>query len=474
MTDDELNRYLNRLKLSDRGRSYIRTVRSSPPSRRVRCPGNNVVSYFRSLKMGFTLTLESHHNELAAAYEFEHTSNVLAFFDQPEPITLRYRSKSGQPKGHRHTPNFLVLEKDAAGWVEVKQESALAKRADANPEFFVQEASGTWRCPPAEEVAHNYGFFYRIRSSSQFDPNYIQNFTFLSQYLRTDCPEVPGAIKGMILDLVKQKPGIRLDMLRESCGLETLDAVWILLAKNELYIDLRALPLADVGRVCVFGGEETARAFALTSSPRNMLPALDPRNPHTDHKQVAASEIPPCSCPSDAHSEFRNPDFTDKQLGHQTSSPSLQSESASLEHCLLQKDEAKRIFMRATEPELAIANRRLELLRDPQRAREEAVPERTLYRYRAAYRKAEQLLGQGYLGLLPRTLDRGNRTRKLSDRVLHAFEDVFKNEYCTPKRKNKRAAYGSLVLACDKRGIPPPSYSWFADAINRKNQHAIP
>ena len=173
MTDEELNRYLDRLKVSELGRNYIRTVRSSPPSRRVRCLWNNVVCRFPSLKMGITLSLES-QNELAAVYEFEHASNVLAFFEQPEPITLRYRSKSGRPKGHRHTPDFLVLREDAVGWVEVKEESLLAKRADATPELFVREASGTWRCPPAEEVAHAYSFLYQVRSCLQFNQDYIR------------------------------------------------------------------------------------------------------------------------------------------------------------------------------------------------------------------------------------------------------------------------------------------------------------
>ena len=61
----ELARLCDRLGLSGEVRAIIETIRSSPPTRRVRSMAGNVSVRYPSRKMGVTIQAESHRVELA-------------------------------------------------------------------------------------------------------------------------------------------------------------------------------------------------------------------------------------------------------------------------------------------------------------------------------------------------------------------------------------------------------------------------
>src|SRR5438105_957868 len=89
----ELARLCERLGLSGEARAIVETIRSSPPTRRVRSAAGNVSVRYPSHKMGVTIKAESHRVELAGLYEYEHDQQVLEFYDQPPAIKLIYRSQ---------------------------------------------------------------------------------------------------------------------------------------------------------------------------------------------------------------------------------------------------------------------------------------------------------------------------------------------------------------------------------------------
>src|SRR5207249_3601796 len=75
---------------------------------------------------------------------------------------------------------------------------------------------------------------------------------------------------------------------------------------------------------------------------------------------------------------------------------------------------------KAGDKDLEAANRRLAvvaayLVRAPQA---EAVPSRTARDWVRRYKHAEQIYGRGWLGLLSRSADKGNRQRKLPPATL--------------------------------------------------------
>lgn len=122
--------------------------------------------------------------------------------------------------------------------------------------------------------------------------------------------------------------------------------------------------------------------------------------------------------------------------------------------------------------EIAEANRRLKLIRAYQsrESLEDAVPHRTVRHWLQRYRQAEALHGDGYLGLLPRFHDCGNRKSKLPEQTRALMSEIIGTDYETIKQKRKFHTYGMLIRACESEGIAAPSYKTFSAAINRRLQ----
>jgi hypothetical protein len=212
------------LGLSHEAQARIETIRSSPPSRRVRSSAGNVCVRYPSRKMGVTIQAESHRNELAGIYEKEHDPATLEYYDQPPAIKLVYQAKSGRRVGVWHTPDFFVLRTDAVGWEEWKMAEELERLAETMPQRYCHADNGRWACPPGEEYARSLRFFYRVRSSAEIDWVFQRNLLFLEDYLRDDCPMVQEGVSEAIRALVVQQPGLSLgDLLRRLDGARSDD-----------------------------------------------------------------------------------------------------------------------------------------------------------------------------------------------------------------------------------------------------------
>jgi hypothetical protein len=87
--------WCERNNLSESARKLIELIRDSDPSRHVQSGRGNVSGRYPSKKMGRTIQFESHRNELAAIFEYEHDKTVCEFYDQPSRIKLdsKYRTK---------------------------------------------------------------------------------------------------------------------------------------------------------------------------------------------------------------------------------------------------------------------------------------------------------------------------------------------------------------------------------------------
>ena len=108
----------------------------------------------------------------------------------------------------------------------------------------------------------------------------------------------------------------------------------------------------------------------------------------------------------------------------------------------------------ATEEDLRVANQRAELVRAHLRGetapQHSSVSERTLRYWTARYRAAEASCGSGYIGLLPQTSSRGNRTSKMSEQAqeMHAhLRKVLAKQYGPIVANNISILYGGSVKA---------------------------
>jgi transposase InsO family protein len=71
--------------------------------------------------------------------------------------------------------------------------------------------------------------------------------------------------------------------------------------------------------------------------------------------------------------------------------------------------------------------------------------------------------------LLPRSAERGNRSRKLPEATQTLMVEIIASEYETPTQKSKSAAYAALVRAATARSLIIPSYKTFLQEIQRRS-----
>src|SRR5260221_6909935 len=162
LKDYELLQLFQSCDFSQKAQAEIKRIRSSEPSRRVRSARGNMSGSYPSPTMGFTIQFESHEDELPFIYQIEHDKDVLEYYDQPPLIKLSYMvlDKNGKEKhvAFNYTPDFFVIKKDSAGWVECKTEEELQRLAKDQPERYQPGDDGQWHCPLGDVCAKSFGF----------------------------------------------------------------------------------------------------------------------------------------------------------------------------------------------------------------------------------------------------------------------------------------------------------------------------
>src|SRR5215467_1009622 len=214
--------------------------------------------------MGVSIQFESHRLELAAIHEMELDPDVLAYYDQPGKIKLTYQGKNSDRRvGAIHTPDFFVIQKDRAGWLECKMEERLLELAEEMPHRYVKLSDGTWSCPPGEAYAKPFGLFYSLYTSAHIDWIYQRNLLFLEDYLRVSVPVIPEELTEAIRMVVMRNPGLTLRELLEGQQTGWADAIYFLIVTDGLFVDLHAAPLAEPDTVRAFLDSKAARAHAV-------------------------------------------------------------------------------------------------------------------------------------------------------------------------------------------------------------------
>ncbi len=126
----------------------------------------------------------------------------------------------------------------------------------------------------------------------------------------------------------------------------------------------------------------------------------------------------------------------------------------------------------ASEVDLKVANHRFEVVQRRLNGEPpppgQPVPERTLRLWAARYREAKEQYGSGYLGLIPRTCQRGNRGSKLPEESRALLNQFIEQDHETLKQKSRFASWAALLHACDEKGIVAPSYVTLCRAVRRR------
>ena len=282
----------------------------------------------------------------------------------------------------------------------------------------------------------------------------------------------------VILSLVAAKPGLSLADLRQCAPGVNSDDIYALIASEQVYINVRATPLAEPKRVLLFRDEATALAYQMTMETAagiavgktGLLPVAPGTPVVWDGRGWTLLNVGQATIALLANDGtlVELPHTAFEMLVTQGKLTGLPDQSPG-HHVQVQE-----LLARASPDDLQEANRRYAIIAPRltgEPAAEETTPARTIRDWLARWRAAEQVYGCGYVGLLPRRWASGNRLRKLPEDTLAALEAFISDDYETLKQKSKFEVYGALLRACEQQGIVAPSYKTFAQAVERRPRH---
>ncbi len=402
-----------------------------------------------------SIQFESQHVELWGIYAMESDDDVLEYYDQPTRFPLHYHANSGRPTTQWHTPDFFVLRKTGAGFEEWKPAKSLDKLAVSIHNRYQREPTGIWRCPPGEAYAEQVGLYYRVRSSAEYQPLYIQNLKFLQDFWAHPVPSDPEQ-EQLVLSLVDMHPGIRLTEAKEAYPDLSVDVVWALISTRRLFTDLTAASFMRHDQVALFRSEaacvQAARTPAVVDESRSapILLIWDHRLFQTDIQGESVTLRP------DVGEAFT---LSSAQFGHLVERGELEIVSAAAPSPTSQ--EIREALTRASPKAQQRANERLRQILAYVRGEKITATARSVQRWMAAYHKAEAESGCGYLGLLDHVASRGNRTPRAPEASMQLLETYLKDHYATPIAKRAAAVYHLYRQACTRQGIPPVSERTF-------------
>jgi putative transposase len=229
--------------------------------------------------MGLTIQFESHKVELWAIYQMEHDEEVLEFYDQPPSFKIQYTNQQRRRIGHYHTPDFFVLRRDGAAWEEWKTEAQLQRLSEKYPTRYQRAEDGCWRCPPGEAHAGPLGLKYQVRTDAELHPIFIQNLMFLEDYLRFKADVTPPNPE-RVRERVKAAPGITLAALLAAETALSANDVYVMVVTDQLYVDLKAVPLVEHGRVQLYPDRQTYETSVKRGHPQLAANRAN-QQPHT-------------------------------------------------------------------------------------------------------------------------------------------------------------------------------------------------
>ncbi len=466
LSEAKFDVWCKRLNLPEKSIEAIRSVRSHPPSRRVGGGRSNVSGRYPSRKMGTTIQFESHRVELPVVYQLEHDSGVLEYFDQPPSIQLNYDARDGRRLCVNHTADFFVLREAAAGWEECKTEPDLETLAETAPNRYRRDSEGMWRCAPGEAHAMELGLYYRIRSAAAINWTLQQNLLFLEDYLRADQSRVDPRRRRIILEEIARQPGINLsELIERTTDVANRDDIYFLIAVGDAFVDLGAAPISSPAGVQLFANAEIASAFSrIDGSPCGREVKKEPGDSISwDGKSWrivnAGVNVVSLIGADGSLTELPNETFDRLRVAGRLISAVGGAASAS---------GAATILSHSSVTDLNEANRRFDLVKRKMNGEGVPVPDRTIRHWTALYHLGQQEHGSGYLGLIPRTRLRGNRTGRLPREVHTLTEEWIAKDYETLKQKTKYACWLGLKEECERRGLAPVGYKTFCTWVDRR------
>ena len=459
MNSSEFEIWLAKSEITDEGKALINKIRSSPPIRKVQGNSSNVIGPYPSTKMGVGIQFESHSVELAFVQEYEFDDDVLEYYDQPGPIHIEYVGKNNRKVVTYTTPDYFVIRQNGiAGWEECKTLKDLEIFEEKSNRFIRQE--GKWRSPSSEQYAASYGLYFRVRSSDEINWVWQRNIAYLSDYMQKRSPCCDPELAIVVTVFVRLKQGVLLSELLAQTELFCPDDIFSLIAHGGLYVDLMKYDVSDHERVHVFTDEMQAKLNYKPELPAEVTTSLSIETGNTllwggkpfvvvnvaDKIWIKEDENPPIG-------------LTQKELAHLVQQNQIKgtNQNNADGHVL-------KCLKEANPEDFKIANERMKRIEPFLQERSDGLKKtRSVRGWIKKYKEAERAYGYGYIGLLSKIRERGNRNHKLPLRAKEIMVEVIDELFLSVEQRKLSAVYGDYCLKCEQENLVPASLRTFSE-----------
>jgi putative transposase len=476
LSDTALEALFERLGMSEVGRDRVRLVRASPPAREARTGRGRSVSIFASIKMGRGIQAESRTVEFPACYCYEHDPGVLEFWDQPYGgLSVAYEREGVPASRGILQPDYLVIRSSGIAYEEWKPEHKLQRLAVERPDVY-RFVDGAWCHQPARAASRALGLNHFLRSSSELQPRLVANLKVIDAY-RSSTISLPTDSSRIIVNLVAEAGWMTMSNLLERQPGTDRAVVFNMLADGDLVANLSEANLLQPETVVLAITDAAVSAQAI-SEPAALA-----------GKTFADLTTTIC-IGSSLHwdgARWRIVNLGRRKVGLQDDAGHTESLAMDDVRSLLLKGDivvdtapaagvsaTLRRRLSADEHDLLLALRRLETIKPGATSGYEAVPASSRWRRELSRRanESEEVHNNPLIGLLPRTRERGNRTKRFPPETYALFDRVRKEHHL--KRGSTTTAIGTYSLMQEvafRESVPMPSYWTICQWLQRSETH---
>jgi len=472
LTDDQLEAIFEELDLPREGRALVRKIRSSPPARRVN-KGSSRTGRFPSAKMGLTIQYESGTLTAPACRLYEASDEIVEFYDEPFALSVPYERLGSTRDGITHTPDYFVIRRTlasdgSAGWSlgfdEWRFEARMQKLQEGDPIRYARLASGRWGQPPVAEYLAALGLDYQINTEADIPGALVRNETLLADF-DTAPHAISAQVAERIAEAIELEPGCSLkELLTHLDDVKVEDVLW-LIKQQTIWTDLRSALLTNHDDVKLYSSPQLATRLegpAIPIERGEVIVEVGARVRFADAEYVIQGITP--------EHVFLGAD----------NQPGLKLAMAAFEKYRAEGDIAG-----ISNARPAIAARLLDRRKfldvaecryraiAPYLSGEAAPKDRSQRRWLREYRDAGQLYGDGYVGLLPDILQRGNRTPRLAEAPVALADTLIDEQFLQPKQLSVRKCYALYRLRCEREQVSPMGKTAFFDQLRRRSRELV-
>lgn len=460
----KINEITDVKRLEKPGVDYLKRVRGKErPSRNVGGGLFNVVVSYPSAKMGYTRDAESRTLEFAYLLLCEFSNAVIEYYTQPDAIKLVLENASGKKSSYLYTADFLVIYKDIVVLVECKPEHEILKQQTKNPNKYTKNTEGKWVYLPASSAAEEMGFSHIVITEKDINNKLTRNIQFMlgeiNQLHNSKCSEDFATIKSHI----SEKQSILLSDLKKSFSQRE---IFQAIVTGAITADLLDSLLKYPETMWIYSNTDALNKHKLLKINHALVRVCDTQSLIDSRHFIWDDE----EWKIVGHSRGKN-GYINITDGEDVITISLNKipKFISNNNIFIKNTEDfnDNLISKYTEHEISVALYRFNIIQNVYSAGKERA--KTIRTWKKSYKDAEAKWGNGFLGLIPNTKKKGNRTSRLPEETEELLQYTIKNTFLRPIQTTTAYAHQVFVQACEEKSIPSCSYPTFCKRTSNIN-----